>query len=254
MAITQIEYALLRYLKTNNLLPQNPQILEFGENNWYGDVPFDQFRADIAQSGRPDILDLQMQLDQLMEREDQNRLFDLAKLFWQVFVNYQSITAIDLGGLNAHQFDLNYPVVMDCQFELTVNFGTAEHIFNVCQFFATMHELTKPGGIMLHGLPFTGWLDHGFYNFQPTFIWDLAAQTGYEVLGLFYAQLSPFKLIGIQNREELLTMSQSGNIGQNAMLYAVLRKGEEADFFPPIQGFYNQTISPSAQSAWYNLR
>ena len=42
---------------------------------------------------------------------------------------------------------------------------------------------------MLHGMPFSGWYDHGFYNFQPTFYLDLAIANNYGNLGLFYVEL-----------------------------------------------------------------
>ena len=46
MAITQIEYALVRRLADEKLFPGTPSILELGQSNWYGDVPLDTLVQD----------------------------------------------------------------------------------------------------------------------------------------------------------------------------------------------------------------
>lgn len=48
---------------------------------------------------------------------------------------------------------------------------------------------------MIHGMPFHGWIDHGFYCFQPTFYWDLAAANRYEPLKVYVCGITPTKLI-----------------------------------------------------------
>jgi hypothetical protein len=79
-------------------------------------------------------------------------------------------------------------VDLDRQFHVVINSGTAEHVFNACQFFKTVHERTFPGGLMIHAFPFVGWLDHGFYNFNPTLIADLAAANQYAFLIWVYSE------------------------------------------------------------------
>ncbi len=254
MAITEIEYALLTQLRDSGLLPAKPHVLEFGESNWYNDVPIDKLYADIQTSGREDTAELTAKLTAILENQGSSHLFEIAKIFWRVFLDYESITAIDLHGINAHQFDLNYPVFMEQQFDITINLGTAEHIFNIGQFFATVHELTAPGGLMIHGLPFTGWIDHGFYNFQPTFIWDLAAHTEYDLLYFIYTELQPLKLVNLHSRDDIIAMAKSAQLGNNALLHAVLRKKHESEFQPLMQGYYNDTISNTAKAAWCELR
>lgn len=256
MAITEIEYALMTNLKDSGMMPNQPHVLEFGENNWYGDVSIEQLLHDIKETGRSDSEELAKKLKQIVDEQENNSfvLFDIAKIFWKTFTDYESITAIDMGGPNAHKFDLNYPVVMDRQFDITVNFGTSEHVFNVAQFFATVHDLTAPGGLMLHALPFTGWIDHGFYNFQPTFIWDLSAQMQYDIISFIYAELNPFKIINIGCREDVIKMIKNEELGKNSLLYTVLRKNQEQEFLPIIQGYYGNMVSEQVRKAWVELR
>ncbi len=72
-------------------------------------------------------------------------------------------------------------------FDLVTNNGTGEHVFDQRAVFENVHALAKPGGVMLHVLPFFNWLNHGFYAFSPLLFLDLAAANGYEILRLSLA-------------------------------------------------------------------
>jgi len=69
-------------------------------------------------------------------------------------------------------------------FDLCTNNGTGEHVFNQATVFRNMHQLTRPGGVMLFVLPFYNWMNHGFFNFNPLLFTDLAAANRYEVVRL----------------------------------------------------------------------
>ena len=177
MAITQIEYQLFRSLREQGALPLGGSMLELGEANWYGDVPLEQLGEDIYRFAP------EAQRKPLFEALDaQNRekgkwwLFAVADIFWKTFLQPKERVAIDFHGTeSALRLDLNQTIDLSRTFDIVTNLGTAEHIFNVHQTFKTIHDHTAPKGLMIHGLPFSGWVDHGFYNFNPTFYWDLAA-------------------------------------------------------------------------------
>ncbi len=108
---------------------------------------------------------------------------------------------------------------------------------------------------MLHGFPFTGWVDHGFYGFNPTFVWDLAASNDYRVCLFVYSEVNPPKIIPLTAREQILHMAKEEQIGQNSMLYVTLqRPDEEKPFRIPMQGFYAGSVSQEAAQAWKTLR
>lgn len=54
---------------------------------------------------------------------------------------------------------------------------------------------------MMHGMPLSGWVDHGFYSFNATFYWDLAAANGYEIDLALYTELNPLKLVRLRIRK-----------------------------------------------------
>ena len=49
MAIARGEYKIIRDLKIAGVLPERPDVIELGESNWYGSVPYRQLEDDINQ-------------------------------------------------------------------------------------------------------------------------------------------------------------------------------------------------------------
>ena len=105
------------------------------------------------------------------------------------FSNYKSI---DINGVyESYQFDLNKNISKTYNFnqkyDLVINNGTGEHVFNQYALYLNFHNLTKTDGIMLNILPFIDWINHGFYNFNPIFFADLAASNDYQILKISLA-------------------------------------------------------------------
>lgn len=258
MAITAVDYLIFSKLKASGVFPPTPSVLELGESNWYGDIPT-QTLSDAIEDLVGDRA-MREELHQLMVDilcgESPYKSWDLAKLFYKVFLNYSGIKAIDFNGTpDATKLDLNQPVALNAQFDVLINAGTAEHVFNVFQFFKTAHDVTRPLGLMIHTMPFCGWLDHGFYSFNPTFYWDLALANQYTILILAYTELTPPKVVYLNRRRQIVEMARGGALGKNATLCAVFRKAEtESEFRVPLQGVYAGSLSPDLMAAWKELR
>lgn len=257
MAITSIEYSVFRFLREQNVLPLGGDILELGEANWYGDVNPDLLKQDVLKFAPEDSRGaLSLRLNEILQAKRPTVTWELADVFWSVLFQPRSMTAIDFGGTErALKLDLNTRIDLQRQFNVVLNLGTAEHVFNVAQVFKTIHEHTLQGGIMVHGLPFSGWIDHGFFNFNPTFYWDIASANNYTLMLAVYAELAPLKLIQLDKRETILEMTKNEQIGQNSLIYVVFRKPDQiAEFRIPLQGYYASTISREAVEAWQTLR
>lgn len=118
-------------------------------------------------------------------------VFSSTKKFYES-LGYEDYVAIDGNtNMSAIVADLNRAVVIEFmnkgktgwkQFDLITNNGTGEHIFSQEMVFLNAHHLCKKGGIMLHVLPFSRWINHGFYNYNPILFRDLAAACGYEII------------------------------------------------------------------------
>jgi hypothetical protein len=52
-------------------------------------------------------------------------------------------------------------------------------------------------------MPFLGWVDRGFFNFQPTFYWDLAEANGYHVVAFLF-QANDVGLVEVRDRDGVI--------------------------------------------------
>jgi hypothetical protein len=257
MAITALEFMVLASFREHQILPLKPRVLELGESNWYGDVSSDRFEQEIRRLvASPSQRDLFLvQLHDMVSANRPAVLYELARLFFKAIVQAGDYSAIDPGTPGSRfRFDLNRPVPIVEQFDLTLNIGTAEHIFNVYQFFKTAHERTITGGLMMHSSPFTGWPDHGFFNFQPTFYFDLARANGYEVLSFICARLDPFEYVQVRNHEEIPQLIQAGKIPAGSHINVMFRKTVDAEFVVPMQAYYAGALSKESARLWHELR
>lgn len=185
-------------------------------------------------------------------------------------LGFASYEAIDVNSkLGSLVMDLNCDLVRQYgfqqQFDLVVNNGTGEHIFDQKTVFTNMHNLCKLQGLMVHVMPFQFWLNHGFYNFQPKAYFDVATANYYEIIRM---------AIGERNGEEVelnkdawrtrnprndgkplpsLTYKGTSSLVEalrslldrgfrNIMVVAVLRKTREDSFRVPMDGRYLDDI------------
>jgi hypothetical protein len=121
MAITSIEYALFSLLKQERVLPARPHVMELGESNWYGDVPAEVLQKDIQEQIKdPAVRDhMCRDLDMNMRSSPKTASWDIAKLFYRIFLDYATISAIDgHGSDSAYRWDLNYPIQQIGQFDI----------------------------------------------------------------------------------------------------------------------------------------
>jgi hypothetical protein len=165
---------------------------------------------------------------------------------------YYNCIDID-GNFGALALDLNFdqvPPEHRNRYGLTTNHGTTEHIFNQYNAFKAIHDLTKPGGLMLHGLPFTVHLEHGFFNYQPNLFEALARYNSYRTLGIWVAldwTLSSFVPWQAQLLDFLVMNGKTTHL-----LLVLQQKMYETEFCIPIQGVY-EPMTPNAAAARYQL-
>jgi hypothetical protein len=130
-------------------------------------------------------------------RSPLNAELPMAELLWR-WLGYD-YAAVDIDGTpGCIPLDLNYDSVPTCQqakYHIVTNFGTTEHVANQFNAFKVIHELTIPGGVMIHNVPAQGMLTHGLVNYTHKFFWMLARSNGYEVLKLsFVIDPRPYSL------------------------------------------------------------
>ena len=179
-------------------------------------------------------------------------------------VGFKEYKSIDINGAyNSLQFDLNKNILETYsykeEFDLVINNGTGEHVFNQYALFLNFHNLTKLNGVMLNILPFIDWINHGFYNFNPIFFADLAASNNYEIikislanrngaelklnnenLSILFEQIKPNK--NDSKFEKMIDIAKT-KLGRNILLVVITRKLSDKIFKIPLQGKYLSDVS-----------
>ena len=80
--------------------------------------------------------------------------------------------------------DLNAPEPpegLEGHYDLVFDRGTAEHVFHLPNLLSTVVRLAKPGGRVMHLVPSSNHMDHGFYMFSPTLFHDYYRANGLTV-------------------------------------------------------------------------
>ena len=145
---------------------------------------------------------------------------------------YQALDIFD--GDAVMLFDLNLhtiPQALAGRFDLVTNFGTTEHVINQYLSMKTMHELTRPEGIIYHDLPMGGYHNHGYFSYNPMLFEHLAQANGYEVVFRWYSLNDKTSPAPPSMREN--GYSQEGWIDQG--IEYILQKKTAADFRMPLE-------------------
>jgi len=243
MAITRADFIVWHQLKSAGLVQPGGKLLEIGQSNVYGDVPFDTLLAGLKEP----------------ERFNLNCSFGMAEAFYSIVLDPSETFSIDYHGTDrAVKLDLNlpHPQLCDKSFSVIINGGTTEHVFNQYQAFKTIHDACKVGGIMYHGVPWRGWLDHGFYCYQPTFFYDLARANGYRFLVFCGYELGKKELMPFKDMEHIHALEKAGKLAREMMLYVVMKKERADEFRVPMQGVYDDSepIAGTLKADWHTMR
>lgn len=103
--------------------------------------------------------------------------------------HYSAIDIFDAEGTILFDLNREEPTPeMRNRYDLVTNFGTTEHIINQYLAFKTVHEMTKPGGIMYHELPLAGFHMHGYFSYNPLLFIQVAEANQYEVVMQAYGK------------------------------------------------------------------
>jgi hypothetical protein len=184
-------------------------------------------------------------LDQfgVLENLTEKKLADICNgparnFFEAVGIKYTCIDINDEEGVSF--FDLNFDSVKPSDmkaYDLMLNVGTVEHVFNQYNAFKAAHDFVRKGGHFIHFMPFLGYIDHGYYSFQPGLYIDLAAANDYEILGMW---------INPDGRHDHYLIPWDTNVlkhldlkaTNHTALMVIMRKNGEGEFKVPFQGRY----------------
>ncbi|WP_420263652.1 hypothetical protein [Candidatus Magnetominusculus dajiuhuensis] len=91
-------------------------------------------------------------------------------------LGFDVVDSIDVSAREnpTHVLNLNKPIeqTLHCRYDMVYDGGTAEHCFNITEVLSNTVRLLKAGGIVIHHLPISGYLEHGYYQISPSLLFD----------------------------------------------------------------------------------
>lgn len=238
MAIGKLQVDFLARALARKVLPRDVDILELGESSLASTD-----HLGLLEILRPHLppMSYTRTREQIGIALDSNanyqKRFGSARALYDAIFAPTSYIAVDMEfGPRRINADLNMPLTLRRQFDCVINNGTSEHVFNQAQTFTTIHDHTKPGGTMIHWTPCLGWADHGFYNIQPGFLFDLAAVNHYEICHIELANaIASYPLTAGSAFHDAVKAYPSL---ANSLICAVLRRTNGDPFVTPMQGAF----------------
>lgn len=89
-----------------------------------------------------------------------------------------------------HDLNEDVPEELYNKYDLIFDGGTSEHIFNFPKALANYNKMLKVGGRIIHSLPSSNHVDHGFYMFSPTLFYDYYFANKWEILDSLFINYS----------------------------------------------------------------
>ena len=124
---------------------------------------------------------------------------------------------------------------------MVFDIGTLEHIFDVPTALKNITKMLKPGGRVILILPASNAIDHGFYSFSPTLLYDFFSSNGFEDFSCYLLEGNPlnclrkgkiWKYTGLGNEYPLIS-------SKGVEIYFSATKGDAPkEFEIPIQSVY----------------
>lgn len=283
MGINTLQIAWLSRLASKNIIGRGDSIVEFGPQDVFSNRQALCFYA----RRHCDEKILAQKLDEIFDEETPRPI--VPRVFYSLF-GTEKYRSVDLLDPRADWMrDCNEPFRLPERFNVTTNFGTAEHVFNIGSMFRSMHDALLPGGVALHVMPAFGDINHGFFNVHPTVYFDLAHANNYTIDDLCYVDRwdirnkvleenlaedfdfdsLPIKMKHLQDRRTLQRMvtdlfvtnynradTKLYGAGFDSLFYdyclVALRKNYDRTFRTPVQGLYGVPSPPSVvmRSPW----
>lgn len=81
------------------------------------------------------------------------------------------------------------PARLSGKFDVVLDSGTIEHVFDLPNALRHGCRLVKPGGRIIHLTPSSNCVEHGFYSVSPTLFHDFYRANGFELADIFLCRI-----------------------------------------------------------------
>jgi len=141
-----------------------------------------------------------------------------------------------------HDLNNDIPERLFNHYDLILDGGSSEHIFNIPKVFESYNKMLKVGGRIIHILPSSNYVDHGFYCFSPTLFYDYYSANKWEIIDIFFIR-QPAGLhahIGDVYRYKPGGLDPLRNGGLEKGMYGlfvIVKKTKDSTFNAPVQQY-----------------
>lgn len=174
--------------------------------------------------------------------------------FWEPFLRNHGVEKYECLDVSKHEqagilHDLNQPLPPNQagRWDLVVDAGTCEHVYNFPQAVRNAVDLARPGGWLFFVSPCEGFAGHGFYQISPEFFHrTFSRERGFDMKKVWLNCPA-----GSPRIYEVLDSSEIGDRnpspGQPSFLFSLVRKlASASDFPPPVQADYQAILQAAA--------
>ncbi len=168
--------------------------------------------AALADAFRPD---LRNQIADLRSGEPADR-------FLSRFLDVRDLRALDHsdyeGAALTHDLNQPLPATLHEQFDVVIDSGTLEHVFNLPVAIASCMQLVKRGGTLFLSSPANNMCGHGFYQFSPELWFRLFKNVNGFTLTRLALVTHPFPGIELSPRQTWYDVTDPADIGTRVPL------------------------------------
>jgi len=105
-------------------------------------------------------------------------------------LGFSEVSSLDYSDFESADiiFDLNnenIPKKLENSFDMIIDAGTTEHVFNIPNVLKNLYKMLQVGGRIIHCSPSSNHIDHGFYMFSPTLFWDYYSANKFHINNCF---------------------------------------------------------------------
>lgn len=147
-------------------------------------------------------------------------VYDSGAVFAELGYTLEVIDIVAARG-NEIIVDLNRPLPADFtrRYDVVLDTGTCEHCFHIGQAAMNLAQLVTAGGVIVQALPLSSY-NHGFYNVNPTWVFDFYPANGFEIVHF----QGVTDIVHNPRVFELPTHDRFGGIPDDSILLTVARR------------------------------
>lgn len=145
-----------------------------------------------------------------------------ADVFFKEILEVRSLTTIDNSSYQEanviHDLNKIIPSEIEKRFDVIIDSGTLEHVFNFPTAIANCMKMLKPGGTIFICTPANNYLGHGFYQFSPELFFRIfQEENGFELVRTILLK-HPYPSAELSSNQKLYEVVDPDTIRQRVCL------------------------------------